>query len=143
MRKQRRRSASRTISFNRSNSKLVPNICIYTMVIPLVLPVPSIDSVVQHTCKILLPMNLVDSRIVYTYITRLIYCNGNDFGESRNSRSTAIPHSTLSTRSTGQVGILNFPLRERLCTHKVFTKDQYFYLNYHKFSIKSYVLDVY
>ena len=28
-------------------------------------------------------------------------------------------------------------------THKVFTKDQCFYLNYHKFSIKSYVLDVY
>ena len=34
-------------------------------------------------------------------------------------------------------------LRERLRTHKVFTKDQCFYLNYHKFSIKSYVLDVY
>ena len=36
-----------------------------------------------------------------------------------------------------------FPLRERLRTHKVFKKDQWFYLNYHKFSIKSYVLDVY
>ena len=36
-----------------------------------------------------------------------------------------------------------FTLRERLHTHKVFTKDQFFYLNYHKFSIKSYVLDVY
>ena len=34
-------------------------------------------------------------------------------------------------------------LRERLLTHKVFTKYQCFYLNYHKFSIKSYVLDVY
>ena len=34
-------------------------------------------------------------------------------------------------------------LRERLRTHKVFTKDKCFYLNYHKFSIKSYVLDVY
>ena len=34
-------------------------------------------------------------------------------------------------------------LRERLRTHKVFTKDQCFYFNYHKFSIKSYVLDVY
>ena len=33
-------------------------------------------------------------------------------------------------------------LRERLRTHKFFTKDQCFYLNYHKFSIKSYVLDV-
>ena len=34
-------------------------------------------------------------------------------------------------------------LRERLRTHKVFTKDQCFYLYYHEFSIKSYVLDVY
>ena len=34
-------------------------------------------------------------------------------------------------------------LREYLRTHKVFTKDQCFYPNYHKFSIKSYVLDVY
>ena len=34
-------------------------------------------------------------------------------------------------------------LRERLRTHKVFTKGHCFYLNYHKFSIKSYVLDVY
>ena len=34
-------------------------------------------------------------------------------------------------------------LRERLRTHKSFTKDQCFNLNYHKFSIKSYVLDVY
>ena len=37
------------------------------------------------------------------------------------------------------------PLRERLRTHKVFTKNkpQRFYLDYHKFSIKAYVLDVY
>ena len=34
-------------------------------------------------------------------------------------------------------------LRERLRTHKVFTKDQRFYLNYHKFPMISYVLDVY
>ena len=34
-------------------------------------------------------------------------------------------------------------LRERLHTHKIFTKDLCFYLNYRKFSIKSYVLDVY
>ena len=33
-------------------------------------------------------------------------------------------------------------LRERLRTHKDFTKYQCFYLNYHKFSIK-HVLDVY
>ena len=36
-----------------------------------------------------------------------------------------------------------FSLRERIRTHKVFSKDQCFYLNYHKFSIKSNVLDVY
>ena len=35
------------------------------------------------------------------------------------------------------------PLCERLRTHKVFAKDQCFYLDYHKFSIKLYVLDVY
>ena len=35
------------------------------------------------------------------------------------------------------------PLRERLRTHKVFTKTQCFYLDYHEFSIISYVLDVY
>ena len=34
-------------------------------------------------------------------------------------------------------------LHERLRTHTVFTKDQCFYLEYNKFSIKSYVLDVY
>ena len=31
-------------------------------------------------------------------------------------------------------------LCERLCTHKVFIKDPRFNLNYHKFSIKSYVV---
>ena len=36
-----------------------------------------------------------------------------------------------------------FPLPELLRTNKVFTKDQCFYLYYHKFSIKSNVLDVY
>ena len=39
--------------------------------------------------------------------------------------------------------IIGSSLRERLRTQTVFTKDQCFYLNYHKFSIKSYVLDVY
>ena len=37
----------------------------------------------------------------------------------------------------------NIRLRERLHTHKSFTKDQCFYLNYRKFSLESYVLDVY
>ena len=61
------------------------------------------------------------------------------------------PRLCLSRRKplvTGFPSIrLNIPcpsLREhRLRTHKVFTKDQCFYLNYQKFSIKSYVLDVY
>ena len=45
------------------------------------------------------------------------------------------------------MGTVDYPhpllptLRERLHTHKVFTKDQFLYLNYHKFSINSYVLD--
>ena len=39
--------------------------------------------------------------------------------------------------------VLIVSLRERLRTHKVPTKDQCLYLNYHKFSINSYVLDVY
>ena len=46
-------------------------------------------------------------------------------------------------RDSLNVNILEMTLRERLRTHKVFTKDQCFYLNYHKFSIKSYVVDVY
>ena len=38
---------------------------------------------------------------------------------------------------------LSVSLRERLRTYIVFTKDQCFDLHFHKFSIKSYVLDVY
>ena len=34
-------------------------------------------------------------------------------------------------------------LGRRLRTHKVFTEDQCFYLNFHEFTIKSCVLDVY
>ena len=49
--------------------------------------------------------------------------------------------SAAVSADLGESAILT--LRERLRTHKVFTKDQCFYLNYHKFSIKSYVLDVY
>ena len=40
------------------------------------------------------------------------------------------------------IGIPWSTLRECLRTHKVFTKDQCFYLKYHKISIKSYVVDV-
>ena len=49
------------------------------------------------------------------------------------------------TRKTGISGMDDcvFTLRERLRTHKVFIKDKCFYLNYHKISIKSYVVDVY
>ena len=43
----------------------------------------------------------------------------------------------------GKVHRATMSLRERLRTHKVSTKDQRFYLNYNKFSIKSYVLNVY
>ena len=46
-------------------------------------------------------------------------------------------------RDSLNVNILEMTLRERLRTHKVFIKDQCFYLNYHKFSIKLYVVDVY
>ena len=42
---------------------------------------------------------------------------------------------------------IHIALRERLRTHEVFTVDQIVvvisYLNYHQFSIKSYVVDVY
>ena len=47
--------------------------------------------------------------------------------------------TNLQTQNTN----LAQTLRERLRTHTVITKDQCFYLNYHKLSIKSYVLDVY
>ena len=59
-------------------------------------------------------------------------------------------HKEVSSQSQGRhclpflLYLLKFySLRKGLRTHKVFTKGQYFYLNYHKFSIKSYVLDVY
>ena len=52
--------------------------------------------------------------------------------------------SQICNKVTALVGVrISFSLRERLRTHKVFKKDQWFYLNYYKFSIKSYVLDVY
>ena len=54
-------------------------------------------------------------------------CTGTGF-EGRNCETgeERLPEKSLS-------------LRERIHTHKVFTKDQCFHLNYHKFSIKSYV----
>ena len=58
--------------------------------------------------------------------------------------------NTLTTRRLSILGMIFFlfsasaiPLRDCLRTHKVFTKDQCFYLNYHVFSIKSYVVGVY
>ena len=58
----------------------------------------------------------------------------------KNSKNDHLNHPTLFPLCT----VREDPsLRERLRTHKVFTKDRCFYLNYHKFSIKSYVLDVY
>ena len=41
------------------------------------------------------------------------------------------------------LSLISKTLHERLRTHKLFTKDQSFYLDCHKLSIKSYVLDVY
>ena len=50
---------------------------------------------------------------------------------------------SLFAIQSASFGVLSLPLREGLRTHKVFTKDQCFYLYYLEFSIKSYVLDVY
>ena len=50
----------------------------------------------------------------------------------------------LTDRSiSADLHTFTFTLRERLRTHKVFTKGHCFNLNYHKFSIKSYVFGVY
>ena len=49
----------------------------------------------------------------------------------------------IANRNLGIIFRTFTSLRERLRTHKVFTKYQCFYFNYHKLSIKSYVLDVY
>ena len=62
------------------------------------------------------------------------------YGETRIIR--AVDLAALNV-ALGNHSLFKSSLRERLRTHKVFTKDQCFYLNYHKFSIKSYVLVVY
>ena len=64
------------------------------------------------------------------------------FFTSYSTGHVNVEKSTLATRG-GYRFKLTHALRERLRTHKVLTKDRCFYLNYHKFSIKSYVLDVY
>ena len=45
--------------------------------------------------------------------------------------------------NNGSEQAIPLTLRERLSTHKVLLKTSVFYLNYHKISIKSYVVDVY
>ena len=55
------------------------------------------------------------------------------YKNSKYVAQSALPHGLICALT----------LRERLRTHKVLIKDQYFYLNYHKFSVKSYVVDVY
>ena len=67
----------------------------------------------------------------YEHFHKLTYTN------RTNTRQSLV--TVLHT--SGQI-MLKCTLRERLRTHKVFTIDQCFYLNYHKFSIKSFVLDV-
>ena len=65
---------------------------------------------------------------------------------SSSDKSNVLKTTSIDDRGhliSGTIGISCSSLRECLRTHKVFTKDQCFYLNYHKFSIKSYVVDVY
>ena len=64
---------------------------------------------------------------------------------SKHFISAQYHQSLLIFANTGKKleEVIATPLRERLHTHKVFTKDKCFYLNYHKFSIESYVVDVY
>ena len=71
-------------------------------------------------------------------------CSCSFLGIIHNSET--IPYSVSLTLLYRDVPLIVASLRERLRTHeahKVFTKDQCFYLDYNKFSIKSYVLDVY
>ena len=70
---------------------------------------------------------------------------GNLYGNLYAANLIILVHHTQISYPNTQFSLLGqvLTLRERLRTHKVFTKDQCFYLNYHKFSIKSYVVDVY
>ena len=64
--------------------------------------------------------------------------------KSKNKKIMYIPVNPSFTIYSYKCGLRGSSLHERLRSYKVFfTKDQYFYLDYHKFSIKSYVFDVY
>ena len=56
-----------------------------------------------------------------------------------NFITTVISHPEADEVLTHARFSYQYSLRERFRTHKVFTKDQCFYLNNHKFSIRSYV----
>ena len=72
---------------------------------------------------------------------------------TKNTNRVQIAHlnTALRFRASAKncrfIDIYIYSLRERLRTHKVFTVDQIvclvFYLKYHQFSIKLYVVDVY
>ena len=59
-----------------------------------------------------------------------------------NSLRATVWHNLFLLNVLTALKDFRFSLRECLRTHKNFTKYQYFYLNYRKFCIKSYVLDV-
>ena len=104
--------------------------------------------------------NLISTRASHDlqYTKYLAYRDAlkNSFFPRNFPACNILPFSVVSSNTTEEFKALIYitvtkvcvleclcSLLERLRTHKVFTKDQRFYLNYHKFSIKSYVLDVY
>ena len=60
-----------------------------------------------------------------------------------SGRHRNLEKESILSQSGEKILSSQITLRERLRTHKGFTKDQCFYLNYNNFSIKSYVLGVY
>ena len=71
-------------------------------------------------------------------------CTHGQMHTRTDAHTDGCTHGRMHTRMDAQAEtnmLLTF--LERLRTHKVFTKYQCLYLNYHKFSIKSFVLDVY
>ena len=74
------------------------------------------------------------TKVKYSLHNLHLVTYGNKNEEKKNHNKKKITTKAIFVKAS---------LCERLRTYIVFTKDQYFYLNYHKFSIKSYVVDVY
>ena len=70
-------------------------------------------------------------------------CNVPVSGKANRVENQFVGGDTVTCKSYCKRQLCYITLRKRLRTHKVFTKDHCFYLNCHKFSIRSYVLDVY